>query len=355
MIRVLVVEDSAVARELLVHLLNSDPDIEVAGTASDGEAALEAVVKTRPDVITMDIHMPRMNGFDSTRRIMETRPTPIVIVSGAPNINEQMMAFRAIEVGALAVLPRPADISDPRFAQTAAEFLTTVKLMSEVKVIRRWPSRTNIPVIRAEEFRERTPAGLAVVAIGGSTGAPAALHCILSQLPSSFPAPILVVQHISRGFAEGLAEWMGRAGALPVRLATHGETMLPGHVYIAPDDHHLSVSMGKQLILSAEKPENGMRPSVAVLFRSVSKVFGAHAAGVLLSGMGVDGSVELKSMRDQGALTIAQDKTSSVVHGMPGEAIRLGGATYALPPERIAAALVTNAEGFAALSPGLAE
>jgi two-component system chemotaxis response regulator CheB len=342
LIKVLVVEDSTVIRELLRHILTSDPDIQIVGQASDGEEALAAVELTKPHAITMDIHMPRMNGFDATRRIMETRPTPIVIVSGTADIREQHMAFRAMEAGALAVLPRPAGIGHPDYARTAAELVQTVKLMSEVKLVRRWArDRTLAPA--APISPPQTAMDLGVVAIGASTGGPQALQTIVSHLPASFPGPILVVQHIAAGFADGFADWLGQSAKLPVRVAQHGEMMQPGHIYVAADGHHLKVGGRGRLLLTQDALEDGLRPSVGCLFRSVAHVYGANAAGVLLTGMGKDGAEALRLMKDQGAVTFAQDRESSVIHGMPGEAIRLDGATYILPPERIAPALVNLA------------
>lgn len=341
MIRVLVVDDSRVSREFLQYVLGSDPEIEIAGTAANGQEALEAVERTKPHVVTMDVHMPGMDGFDATRRIMETRPTPIVIVSGTYVASETAMAFRAMEAGALAALPRPAGIGHPDHERTAADLVRTVRLMSEVKVVRRWRSRASNGLGAAGAIvQPGLVPDLAAVAIGASTGGPPALQSILSQLPADFPAPVLVVQHIAHGFAEGFAGWLANCGSLPVRLGVHGETIQPGRVYLAPDHYHMSIA-GKRLVLSQEPAVNGLRPAVSHLFRSVAESFGGHAIGVLLSGMGIDGALELKTMKDRGAVTIAQDKASCVVHGMPGEAIRLGGVSYVLPPERIAAALLT--------------
>lgn len=354
MIRVLVVEDSAVVREFLVHILGSDPDLEVVGTAEDGEAALEAVERTVPDVVTMDVHMPKMNGFEATRRIMETHPTPIVIVSGIPDLAETTKAFRAIEAGALAVLERPAGIGHPDQEASAANLIRTVKLMAEVKVIRRW-SRARPPQVvpgASLPAEIRIPPGsIAVVAVGASTGGPPVLQSILSRLPANFPVPVLVVQHIAAGFTQGFVEWLGQSSHLPVQVAVQGEPMLPGHVYVAPDGLHMRVGPGGQIRLSEEEPDNGLRPSVAALFGSVAKVYGRKAAGVLLTGMGKDGAHELKLMRDRGAVTIAQDRESSVVHGMPGHAISLGGATYVLSPEKIAVVLTSLVAGKGEVRP----
>jgi two-component system chemotaxis response regulator CheB len=348
MIRVLVVEDSPTVREFLLQTLCSDPAIEVVATAKTGEEALEAVERFRPDIITMDIHMPRMNGFDATRRIMETHPTPIVIVSGAADATDTAKAFRAIESGALAVLSKPAGVGHPAHRQSTAELVRTVKLMSEVKVVRRWP-RYRAAAIDPEtslckEIRlQTTQSQPRIVAIGASTGGPPVLRAILAALPKNFPVPVLIVQHIAAGFTQGLVEWLAQSSSLPVHIPTHGQSVLPGNVYVAPDRLHMAVGADGRIQLRSDEHENGLRPSVACLFRSVAKAYGPSAVGVLLTGMGKDGAWELKLMKEQGAVTIAQDRETSVVHGMPGEAIRLGGATYVLPPEKIRLALANLA------------
>jgi two-component system chemotaxis response regulator CheB len=344
----LVVEDSAVVREFLLHILASDPEIEVVGTAETGEEALEAVERMRPDVITMDIHMPKMNGFDTTRRIMETHPTPIVIVSGTLDVRETTSVFRAMEAGALAVLPRPSAVDHPEHQQSAADFVRTVKLMSEVKVVRRWshpqPGRSLPMDSRSAEIERRTAQSeMRLVAIGASTGGPPALRMILSGLPKDFPLPVLIVQHIATGFTQGFVEWLAQSSNLPVQLPANGQQVVPGQVYVAPDGFHMTIGIDGRISLNTGEPENGLCPSVSYLFRSVAKAYGECAIGVLLTGMGKDGALELKSMKEQGAVTIAQDKETSVVHGMPGEAIRLGGATYILPPERISMVLTSLA------------
>ncbi len=342
MIRVLVVEDSPVVAQFLVHILGSDPELEVVGTAADGEAAVEAVELTRPDVVTMDVHMPRMDGYEASRRIMESRPTPIVVVSETPDTAETNKAFRAMEAGALAVLERPAGIGHPNQEASAANLVRTVKLMAEVKVVKRWSRSRHASIahpLPARSDIKLPPTDIAIVAIGASTGGPPVLQTILSQLEPSFHVPILVVQHIAMGFTEGFVEWLRQSSRLPVRLAAQGEEIHSGRVYVAPDGFHLKVAPSRRVLLSSEEPENGLRPSVAALFRSVAKVYGRQATGVLLTGMGKDGAEELRLMRERGAVTIAQDRESSVVHGMPGYAISLGGAAYVLPPERIPLAL----------------
>jgi two-component system chemotaxis response regulator CheB len=348
MIRVLVVEDSPTVREFLLQILCSDPAIEVVATAETGEEALEAVEHFRPDIITMDVHMPRMNGFDATRRIMETHPTPIVIVSGAADATDTAKAFRAIECGALAVLSKPAGVGHPDHQQSAAELVRTMKLMSEVKVVRRWPRYRPAEVVPesslCKEIRlQTTQSQPRIVAIGASTGGPPVLQTILAALPRNFPIPVLIVQHIAAGFTQGLVDWLAQSSSLSVHIPTHGQSVLPGHVYVAPDGLHMAVGADGHVQLRLDEPENGLRPSVACLFRSVAKAYGPSAVGVLLTGMGKDGAWELKLMKEQGAVTIAQDRETSVVHGMPGEAIRIGGATYVLTPDKIRLALASLA------------
>lgn len=344
MIKVLVVEDSPVVREFLVQILSSDPAIHVIGTADDGERAIEAVERDRPDVITMDIHMPKLDGLQATRRIMETHPTPIVIVSGSSD-PEVSTTFRAIEEGALAVLCRPAGVGHPNHAKTAAELVQTVKLMSEVRVVRRWAQMRN------ETFRSQQPRPVVapttgevkVIAIGASTGGPPVLQTILAGLPKDFPLPILIVQHIAAGFTQGLIEWLAHSSALPIHVAAHGEIVGPGHVYVAPDALQMKVEHGGTIALVGSAQENGLCPSVAFLFRSLAEVYGGKVVAGLLTGMGRDGAEELKLLREKGAVTFAQDKESSIVHGMPGEAIKLDAATLILPPDKIAGVLTSLA------------
>ena len=341
-IKVLVVDDLPAVREFLVHILNSDPEIHVIGTANNGAEPLEVLTRKKPDVIIMDINMPKMNGFEATRRIMETHPVPIVIVSTSWDAKEVETMFRAMEAGAVAVLEKPRGIGHPDYEDMARELVQTVKLMSEVKVVRRWarPPRTEaVPATPQKVELKQTPADIKLVAIGASTGGPQILQTILSRLPKDFSAPVLIVQHIAAGFLEGLVEWFNQTTNLPIHIAIHGERILYGHAYLAPDDFHMGVERGGQIALSKDEPENGLRPSVSNLFRSVASVFGKKAVGVLLSGMGKDGAEELKLMKEKGIVTIVQDKESSIVHGMPGEAIRLDAATYVLPPDKIAATL----------------
>lgn len=338
-INVLVVEDSPVVQMLMKHLLDSDPDLHVMGTASNGQEAIDFVAQQRPDVILMDVHMPKMDGYEATRRIMEMRPVPIVISSATLTSQEVGATFHALEAGAVAFVEKPVGLSTPGFAQMMQKLLETVKLMSEVKVVKRW-ARDRRTVIRPVAEPPRRSEAIQVVAIGASTGGPPVIQTILKGLPRNYPAPILVVQHIAAGFLGGMVDWLRQTTPLPVQLGVHGTPALPGNVYLAPDGAHMGLMPGGRILLSKDEPENGLRPAVSFLFRSVANASGARAVGVLLTGMGRDGADELYVLKEKGAVTIAQDAETSVIHGMPGEAIRLGAALYTLPPEQIAAMLL---------------
>jgi two-component system chemotaxis response regulator CheB len=342
-VKVLIVEDSPTARALLVHLLAADPQIDVLGTAGNAVEALAFLDRQKPDVITVDINMPGMDGFELTRRIMASRPVPIIILSATWRRDETTTILKVLETGAVAFLdkPRGADGQGPQ----ARELLETVKTMAGVKLVRRraTPAAAE-PKTGAAPPVEPPPPGapppeIQLVAIGASTGGPLVLQTILGRLAKDFPVPVLIVLHIAEGFLPGFVGWLEETTHFPCRIAQPGDRPLPGHAYLAPDNFHMGLARDGRIELSRDEPQAGLRPSVAHLFQSVADLFGAHVAGILLTGMGRDGAQELKLLRDRGALTMAQDRESSVVFGMPGEAVRLRAAAYVLDPERIAATL----------------
>ncbi len=342
-IRAVVVEDSAVTREYLVHLLEQDPALRVVGTARNGREALDQVERLAPDVVLMDIHMPEVDGYEGTRLIMERRPTPIVLASASLRRDETAMTFEAIRAGALAAVDKPTGPGHPMQEETARRLLETVRLMSEVKVVRRRPragSEAEHSAARAEApappLRPPSDRQIRLVAIGASTGGPPVLGDLLGALPRDLPVPVLVVQHIAPGFVAGLAEWLGRLVPLPVKLGEDGEAVRPGTVYLAPDGVQMAIGRDGRLGLEPDSPANGFCPSVNRLFESVALVYGRSALGILLTGMGRDGAMGLRQIREAGGTTVAQDRESSVVFGMPGEALALGAVEYVLPPERIA-------------------
>ena len=341
MIKVLIVDDSRVVQEFMTYLLSSDPDIQVIGVAGSGEEAIEFVKENRPDLITMDIHMPGIDGYEATRTIMETIPIPVVIVTGSLRAHEVSNSFKLLEAGALAVILRPPGIEDPGYDTARKMLIQQVKLMSEIKVVKRFPKHMNHTIRPTYASQVTNPGikGIQLIAIGASTGGPVVLQTILSNLPKELPVPVLIVQHIAKGFVYGFRDWLSGFSHLRVNIATNGELLQPGNVYIAPDDLQMGIMSGLRITLDKLPPENSLCPSVDYLFRSVAEVMGANAIGILLTGMGKDGAKELKNMKDKGAVTIAQDEASCVIFGMPGEAVRIGAANQVLSPVSIAGVL----------------
>lgn len=346
MIKVLIVDDSPGMQQLLKRAISSDPMLTVVGVASDGEEALKAVQELHPDVIAMNWQMPKLDGLEATRIIMETTPTPIVIVTGSVAANDAAVCFRMIEAGALAIVQQPPSVDHPAYEKETRHLTRTLRLMSEVILVKRRARASHAQEtaqLSAEPFC-RAASDIQIVAIGASTGGPNVLQTILSGLPKDIPVPLFIVQHISKGFTSGFVEWLQNTTNFPLHVASHGEHPLPGHGYVAPDDFHMGIERGPRIVLDHNGLENGLRPSVAYLFRSAAHNFGANAVGVLLTGMGRDGADELKIMKNKGAVTFAQDEESSVIYGMPGEAMRLHAATYTLSPEDITVALTTLLE-----------
>lgn len=338
-VRVLIVDDSPVARELLAHVLGGSSRIQVVGMARDGEEAVREAERLRPDVIVMDIHLPGIDGFAATRRIMETSPTRIVMATATSDANEVAANFRAIDAGALAVLAKPRGPGHPQFAAAADELVRTVRVMSEVPVVKRWPRPGATSRAPAPPSAPSPSSAVRIVVAGASTGGPIALKELLAGLPKDLPVPILVVQHISDSFVDGFAQWLGDSSGYAVRVATDGEETRSGVAYVAPSGSHMQVRSSGTVVLVDGPKEHGVKPSVSVLFRSAAAAFGAAAAAVLLTGMGRDGAQELKLLRDGGSITFAQDRESSVVFGMPGAAVALGAAQHVLPPQKIATVL----------------
>jgi two-component system chemotaxis response regulator CheB len=343
MIRVLVAEDSVTVRELLVAILESDPDVRVVGQAKNGLEAVELARRLRPDLITMDVHMPLLDGLEATKEIMVQAPTPIVIVSSSSSGKDVELAMSALRAGALMVVAKPDDPGSPHFDGRQAQFVAMAKAMADVKVVRRWAR--SAPEVKRPAPRP-APASWPppyAVAIAASTGGPAVLHGILAALPREFPLPILVVQHIAPGFVEGLAEWLNAACDVRVKLAEAGEALRPRTVYLAPDDRHLGLSSEGRIELSSEEPVGGFRPSATFLFESLARARRGTVVAVVLTGMGNDGAAGLRRLKQAGAVVLAQEEASCVVPGMPREAAATGTVDEVLTPDEIAARLVEMA------------
>ena len=338
----LVADDSSAARVLIRGILEADPDLEVVGQATDGLQAVALAEQLEPDVITMDVDMPGVDGLEATRRIMSRVPRPIVLVSGVlpPDLDN---SFRALEAGAVTLLEKPSGPGSPAFARGAADLVATVKLMAGVKLVRRSrrrPGRGD-PTAPATAAPRTEP--LRVVAIAASTGGPPAVARILRALPADWPVPVLVVQHIGAGFDVGLVRYLDEACLLPVVLAEDGRALGGGYVHVSPADRHLGATAGQKLNVAARDPIDGYRPSANHLFRSVAAVYGPGAAGIVLTGMGRDGADGLLMLRQSGGLAIAQDQATSIVYGMPRQALLRGAAAEVLPLEDIARALIARA------------
>lgn len=334
MIRVLVVDDSAVQREIITHILQSDPLLQVIDTAVNGLEAIRKIEAKRPDIVIMDIHMPKMSGTEAIKNIMSIHPLPIIVVSSSCYPYETHLAFDAIEAGALAILDK-AQFVPERYQ----EIIDTVKLMSEVKVVRRYPhlmkAKNPESVLKLDIEK---PKEIQLIGIGASTGGPNVLQDIFDKLRTPFP-PILVVQHIPATFLEGLIDWLIQSTKQQIRIAANSDVLEKDWIYFAPCEQQIGVETRlSELVvrLSQSTAENGHRPSASFLFRAMAKVIPQYSLGILLTGMGRDGADGLKVLRDRGGVTIAQDEKSSMIYGMPAEAVALGAAKYVLDPHSIA-------------------
>lgn len=342
MIRVLLAEDSLTVRRLLVEQLRRDAEIEVVGEANNGAEAVEQACRLHPDIVAMDVHMPVMDGLDATKEIMVRSPAPIVLFSSSSTPGDVELALNAMRAGALMVLEKPDDPASASFDGRRQQLIQMVKAMAQVKVVRRWAPRRERVVSPAPPPRRGVPARL--VAIAASTGGPAVLQRVLSDLPGDFPAPVLVVQHIATGFVGGLADWLNGSSTLRVKVAEDGEALVSHVAYLSPDNRHLGARAPGCIQLSDAPPVGGFRPSGTYLFESAAKFAGPALTAVILTGMGSDGVAGLEKVRLAGGTVLAQDEESSVVYGMPRDAVVAGLVDTILGVEEIAPRLVALAQ-----------
>ena len=340
-IRVLVVDDSEIFRRLVVATLSGSEFI-VVGEASDGAEAARQCAHLKPDVISLDLTMGRVDGFAAIREIMAFTPTPILVLS---SLTSDQGAFRALEYGALDVMGKP-DGAHENLEAFGKELRSRLRLLAGVKVI------THVRGKKTHRPPLRSITHIPVVGIGASLGGPRALSQVLRGLPKSFPAPICVVQHISAGFTAGLATWLAAECELIVKEAKQGDVVEPGRVFVAPSGAHLTVGDNDRIVLDHGPPLDGFKPSVTTLFSSMARTYGSRAIGVILTGMGRDGAVGLRELRGAGGRTIAQDEASCVVYGMPRAASESGAVEKTLPLEEIPSALVDMAREVATKSVG---
>ena len=334
-IRVMIVEDSAVVRTLLEEIIGRDPRLQVAASVASAEEGLELLHRVAPDVISLDIRLEGMNGFEATQRIMAERPTPIVVVSASVENTDLRISINALKAGALAIVEKPVGVGREDYQRLAAQICTQLAIMSEVKVVRQRRQPSPPAQVRATPGLRPQPGPHRILGLTASTGGPSALSRLLGSLPADFPLPILVVQHIGAAFLEGFAAWLGDVCPFESSVAREGEVPTAGRVYVAPHDRHLQVRGGR-LWLTQGPPLSNQRPSGTALFESLAREYGARAIGVLLTGMGDDGAAGLLALRQAGGFTIAEDESTAVIYGMPQVACRLGAPCVSLPLPEIA-------------------
>ena len=343
-VRVLVVDDSALMRKLIPIILERDPDIEVVGTAMDGAFALRKISELHPDVVTLDLEMPRMDGIQTLRMIMRNAPLPVIVFS-THSKEGAYSTFKALALGAIDFVAKPQEAAAGHLDPIAYQ------LIEKIKVAKRASGRRALPHYQAEAIeptKKRTHAALPpsrVIAIGISTGGPNALQFLLSQIPNDFPATFVVVQHMPEGFTEMFAHRLDECCALDVHEAKSGDLLVAGRVLICPGNRHIMVRRmprGEMVVLSDSPPINGHRPSADVLFHSVAQEFGLTAVGILMTGMGEDGAEGLGAIKAAGGYTIAQSEETCVVPGMPRAAILKGYANKIIPLDNLAAYLLNQ-------------
>ena len=353
-IKILVVDDSPVTLIVLKRIFATSPEIEVVGTAQNGLEALKLIPQLQPDVICTDLHMRYMNGLEFTREVMYKYPRPILVISSSVQEHNTQNVFQLLEAGAVDVFPKPKIELTSNYDGIKQELINKVKILSGVKVFtqHRWDINRvnqehrqqlfifnkqnqlkNIPIVSASKTRPKDHDSskiIKILAIGASTGGPQALKTIIYNLPANFPVPIICVQHISYGFLTGLINWLASECKLPVKIAISGELPQAGVIYFPPEGHHLELNNRGKFVCLKTPVIGGHRPSITVTFNSVANFYGSSATGVLLTGMGRDGADGMQAIAQAGGLTIAQDEASSIIFGMPKEAIALGAAQYIL-------------------------
>ncbi len=345
-IKVLIVEDSPVYQKILRNILTETGEFEVVAIASNGLEAIKYCTIYQPDVVSMDILMPVMDGIEATKQIMQSKPVPIVIVSNIYQTNDTDMAIKELEAGAVYILPKPSGPADPNHLKDAVKYRNTMRLMSEIKVVKRIERNTDkfqseistknrIDSINNRNSKCSLSNDFKIIAIGASAGGPESIRIILSNLSDKVKVPIVIVQHIDQHFIDGFISWLDSHSAFPVKVAEEGELLLPGAVYVAPGGKHLTISKGGVVTLLNDLKPNGHIPSIDALFDSINKTYKNESIGILLSGMGRDGADGLKKLNDSGSFTIVQNEESSLVYGMPSEAVKLGAVCRVMTPEEI--------------------
>jgi len=347
-IRVLVIDDSALMRKIIPQMLEKDAGIQVIGTAMDGEFGLKKIEELNPDVVTLDLEMPRMDGMETLRQITKRSKVPIIIVSSY-STEGASATFKALALGAIDFVPKPRESGHAQMTEIAAQLITKIKVAAGTR--HHYPAKSVPLVLEPNKIlkpavRSNSPA-TKIVAIGISTGGPNALQFLLSQLPANFPGGIVIVQHMPTGFTEMFAKRLNDCCNIEVKEAHSGDLVLAGRALICPGNRHIRIKrmpLGSMVVLNDDLPVNGHRPSCDVLFHSVASEWGKNAIGIIMTGMGEDGADGLLAMRAAGALTVAQDEESCVVYGMPKAAVERGAVQRTIQLDLISAALLVHCQ-----------
>jgi two-component system chemotaxis response regulator CheB len=346
MIRVLIVDDSPTEVALIQHIIESTHDMIVVGVAKNGKEAIELTAKLKPDLITMDIQMPVIDGLEATRIIMAHHPTPIVVISSTVSDESINATFHILEAGALTALAKPVNIFSSSFKERSAYIIDTLRSLSEIRVTKK-PLKESLTdeKRKAGKHEHKVKVGhYELIAIGASVGGPMALKAILSHLSSDFPLPIVVVQHMSNGFIRGFVQWLEQNVSLKVKVPTNGELLEKGTVYIAPDKRHLQIGREHDRLVSMlveGDSSDGFCPSITVLLQSVAKISGKKAIGMLLTGMSDDGTEGLLALKQAHGHTLIQGPGSAVVFGMGAVAQSIDAVDQVIELESIANYLTT--------------
>ena len=338
-IRVLIVDDSLLIRTVLGQMLKGFQDIQVVGEAEDGMYAVRSVTRLKPDVVTMDIRMPRMDGLEATRQIMQNAPTRIIVVANSIHDADFNISFKAIEAGALTVVEKPRGLTSSDYDAIQHQLVSAVRMVADLKVVARWPgaAMSLAPQTLPPALQNRR---VQVVAMAASTGGPAVLRQILSQLPADFAFPIVIVQHITAGFVDHMVSWLSSEVKIRVAVAKAGDRLEPGRALIAPSGRHLAVTGAGTIAIEDGSPIRGQRPSAERLFLSLAQSYRAATVGIVLTGMGDDGADGIQALGKTGAYIMAQNEQTSVVFGMPAQAIQRGVVDEVLSPDEIARNLI---------------
>ena len=345
-VTVLVVDDSPLIRQLIVDALERDPEVQVVGTAENGQQAIAQAAALRPQVITMDVDMPVMDGLTACERIMADYPTPILVLTADPRNQAPELTHRALAVGALALRVKPAVESEMASLAREVKLLATIRVIRHVRGVKKTtssPSNPALPLVTPPA--PFTGSALGVICVASSTGGPQVVQKLLTELPADFPVPIAIVQHINAAFSESLVGWLASSSKLKVKVAKEGDLLTPGTVLLAPADAHLLIAGRGKVSVQPGAARDGHLPSATLLLDSAAKAYARRAVGVILTGMGNDGVDGLAAIRSAGGKTLAQNQESSVVFGMPGAAISRGIVDHVVSGDELAVSLIKLARG----------